>query len=127
MRDLENHGLDYAHSFSNDDGFEEWMTCDDAGNPVHCYANGYVEIHTKEPLCKICGRPLTKISPKTWKCTSCGKRRTYESIIQQLYDLNEYRFESHDLCEDYGEFMYPDSEIYMMGPNELYKELTSGV
>ena len=50
MRDAENHGLDRAHSFSNEDGFEEWMTCDANGNEVHCYDKGSVEIHTKEPL-----------------------------------------------------------------------------
>lgn len=77
MRDAENHGLDQAHSFSNEDGFEEWMTCDANGNEVHCYGNGSVEIHTKEPLYRFCTISLVKASHKTWKCPQCGKRRTY--------------------------------------------------
>lgn len=126
MQDLENHGLDYAHSFSNEDGFEEWMTCDELGNAVHCYDNGYMEIHTKIPICKFCGKLLTKISAKTWKCDCCGKRRTYESLIHEIDDLNSYIFEEKHICDDYGEFMDRDATIYMVGPNELYDELTSG-
>lgn len=127
MRDAENHGLDRAHSFSNEDGFEEWMTCDANGNEVHCYDNGSVEIHTKEPLCRFCAVPLVKASRKTWKCPQCSKRRTYEGINKQFYRLADYTYGSHPLCDDYGAFMnHDEGTTYMVGPNELYTELTSG-
>lgn len=42
----------YMNRFINDDGFEEWTTTDAAGNLVTCYANKFVELHTKIPVCE---------------------------------------------------------------------------
>ena len=42
----------YMNRFINEDGFEEWTETDAAGNEVKCYANEFVELHTKVPVCK---------------------------------------------------------------------------
>ena len=64
MRDAENHGLDRAHSFSNEDGFEEWMTCDANGNEVHCYDNGSVEFILKNHFAASAQSHLSKRAAK---------------------------------------------------------------
>lgn len=124
MRNAENHGLDYAHSFTNDDGFEEWLTCDSKGNDVHCYYNGTLEIHTKEPVCRFCETTMKKCGPKTWECPHCGKHRTYEGVIRAFDSIPNYTYGNHSTCDDYGEFMNHDA-TYVAGPNEYYYELTS--
>lgn len=51
----------YMNRFINEDGFEEWTEMDAAGNEVKCYANEFVELHTKVPVCKCCGRNMTEV------------------------------------------------------------------
>ena len=69
----------YMNRFINDDGFEEWTATDAAGNLVTCYANKFVELHTKIPVCE-CGRPMTEEVQGYWTCRECDIAKTEDEI-----------------------------------------------
>ena len=72
----------YMNRFINDDGFEEWTTTDAAGNLLTCYANKFVELHTKIPVCE-CGRPMTEEVQGTGLAESAtSQRQKMKSIIR---------------------------------------------
>ena len=109
----------YTNRFINDDGFEEWTTTDAAGNEVTCYANEYVELHTKIPLCPDCGKPMVEKIQGYWTCMPCDLTLTEDEINHHI-DLAEYEFATLELNEDYGQFEYDDGRILVAGVPDWY-------
>ena len=108
----------YMNRFINDDGFEEWTTTDAAGNLVTCYANKFVELHTKIPVCE-CGRPMTEEVQGYWTCRECDITKTEDEINHPI-KLDEYESSNLELSEDYGKFEYDDGRMLEAGVPDWY-------
>ena len=91
----------YMNRFINDDGFEEWTTTDAAGNLLTCYANKFVELHTKIPVCE------------------CDITKTEDEINHPI-KLDEYESSNLELSEDYGKFEYDDGRMLEAGVPDWY-------
>lgn len=52
-------------------GIEHWITTDQYGNEVECFANKFAEVHTKRPIC-VCGEPMVETRELEWDCPKCG-------------------------------------------------------
>ena len=108
----------YMNRFINDDGFEEWTATDAAGNLVTCYANKFVELHTKIPVCE-CGRPMTEEVQGYWTCRECDITKTEDEINHPI-KLDEYESPNLELSEDYGKFEYDDGRMLEAGVPDWY-------
>lgn len=108
----------YMNRFINDDGFEEWTTTDAAGNSVTCYANEFVELHTKIPVCE-CGRPMTEDVQGYWTCRACDITKTEDETNHPI-SLDEYETSNLELSEDYGKFEYDDGRMLEAGVPDWY-------
>lgn len=108
----------YTNRFINDDGFEEWTTTDAAGNVVTCYANEFVELHTKVPVCS-CGRPMSEVTQGEWACVDCDITKTDDEINHPI-NLDEYESSDLELDEDYGTFEYDDGRMLEAGVPDWY-------
>lgn len=107
--------------FVNEHGFEEWWTKDRKGRGIACYANKYVEIHTKRPVCE-CGRILRKAGTDRWECSKCGAEYSYDDLYRQHGpDADDYDCDDGTIQDDYGERKYINRS-FVCGPEQLYFE-----
>lgn len=63
-------------------GIEHWITTDQYGNEVECFANKFAEVHTKRPIC-VCGEPMVETRELEWDCPKCGhtsKRKMFPEV-----------------------------------------------
>ena len=105
--------------YVNEAGFEEWWTTDRKGRRVSCYANKYVELHIKRPVCE-CGRILGKTRQNNWRCSRCGAEYSYDEIYRAFDpDAYDYDYDSGTIQDDYGERKYEELPMEC-GPNQLY-------
>lgn len=107
----------YMNRFINEDGFEEWTETDAAGNEVKCYANEFVELHTKVPVCKCCGRNMTEVVQGYWTCRPCDITLTDDEINHPVHPESYMNLE---LSEDYGKFHYKDGRMLEAGVPDWY-------
>lgn len=111
--------MDYTNRFINNDGFEEWMTQDENGNDVHCYANRLREIHTKVPVCE-CGRSMTEEVPGRWACRNCDIAMVDDDFVHFWDSIDAYENYVQETGEDYGEFKYDDGRRLVGGTPNCY-------
>ncbi len=107
--------------FVNEYGFEEWWTEDREHRRITCYANKYVELHTKEPICE-CGHMLDETAKDRWYCSECGAEYSYDDLYRSFGpDADDYNQYDGTIQDDYGERKYENLPM-MCGPEELYYE-----
>lgn len=107
--------------YVNEAGFEEWWTTDRKGRRVSCYANKYVELHIKRPVCE-CGRILGKAGKNNWRGSRCGAEYSYDEIYRAFSpDAYDYDCDSGTIQDDYGERKYEELPMEC-GPSRLYFE-----
>lgn len=106
--------------FVNEYGFEEWWTEDRKGRHISCYANKYVELHIKRPVCE-CGRILGKNGREHWRCSKCGAEYSYDELYRS-FGPDDYNYNCDDgtIQDDYGERKYEALQM-CCGPEELYE------
>ena len=109
--------MDYVNAF----GYEEWWTTDRKGRHIFCYANKYVELHIKRPVCE-CGRIMGKAGKEKWRCSRCGAEYSYDELYRS-FDPEGYDYDCDDgtIQDDYGERKYEKLPMEC-GPDRLYFE-----
>ena len=78
-------------------GIEHWITTDQYGNEVECFANKFAEVHTKRPIC-VCGEPMVETRELEWDCPKCGAHLEADMTCNLEPD------------EDYGEYKYMEDD-----------------
>lgn len=89
-------------------GIEHWITTDQYGNEVECFANKFAEVHTKRPIC-ICGEPMVCTREFEWDCPKCGAHLESEDISRSI-NPDDYMTSDLEPDEDYGEYKYMDDD-----------------
>lgn len=103
---------------TNEFGFEEWWTEDREGRTVECYADKFVEIHIKRPVCE-CGCEMSETETDVWKCPSCGCEYSYDELYRN-YEPDTYDCDAGTIQDDYGERKYEDIPL-RCGSEEVYQ------
>lgn len=88
-------------------GIEHWITTDQYGNEVECFANKFAEVHTKRPIC-VCGEPMVETRELEWDCPKCGAHLEAEDVSRSI-NPDDYMTCNLEPDEDYG-----DTNIWKM-------------